>query len=44
LADGEQQAKMALDGLASAETSDRALDAEKMFELANLAYYLYLSQ
>ena len=40
----EQQSKMALDGLASAETTDRALDAEKLFELANRAYYLYLSQ
>ncbi len=40
----EQQAKMALDGLRSAETIDRALNAEKVFELANRAYYLYLSQ
>ncbi len=40
----EQQAKMALDGLRSAETTDRALNAEKVFELANRAYYLYLSQ
>ena len=40
----EQQAKMALDGLSSVETSDRALDAGKVFELANRAYYLYLSQ
>ncbi len=35
----EQQAKMALDGLASAETSDRTLDAERTFELANRVYF-----
>jgi hypothetical protein len=34
----EHQVKMALNGLACAETSDRALDAEKVFELANRAY------
>ena len=40
----EQQTKMALDGLASAETSDRALNAEEVFELANSAYYPYVGQ
>jgi hypothetical protein len=40
----EQQVKLALDGLASAETSDRALEAQKVFELANKAYSLYFSQ
>jgi site-specific DNA recombinase len=40
----EQQVKMAIDGLANAETGDRALDAQKVFELANKAYSLYFSQ
>jgi site-specific DNA recombinase len=40
----EQQVKMAIQGLDSAETGDRALDAQKIFELANQAYLLYLSQ
>lgn len=40
----EQQVKMALDGLANAEIGDRALDAQKVFELANKAYSLYFSQ
>ena len=40
----EQQVKMAIAGLASAETGDRALDAQKVFELANKAYCLYFSQ
>jgi len=40
----EQQVKMAMDGLISAETSDRALDAQRIFELANKAYLLYVSQ
>jgi hypothetical protein len=35
---------MALDGLTLAGTTNRALDAEKVFELADHAYYLYLSQ
>jgi site-specific DNA recombinase len=39
-----QQAKMALDGLVRAETGDRALRAEKVFELANRAYSLYVWQ
>jgi site-specific DNA recombinase len=40
----EQQVKMAIQGLTSGETGDRALDAQKIFELANSAYYLYVSQ
>ena len=40
----EQQIKMAMDGLSSAETGDRALDAQRIFELANKAYSLYVSQ
>lgn len=40
----EQQVKMAIEGLKSAETSDRALDAQRIFELANKAYLLYVSQ
>src|SRR5206468_11168586 len=40
----EQQVKMAIQGLDSAETGDRALDAERIFELANKAYLLYVSQ
>jgi hypothetical protein len=40
----EQQVRMALDGLKNGETSDRALDAERIFELANKAYSLYVSQ
>jgi site-specific DNA recombinase len=40
----EQQIKMAIDGLKSAETSDRALDAQRILELANRAYSLYVSQ
>ena len=40
----EQQVKMAIQGLSSAETGDRALDAQKIFELANSAYSLYVSQ
>jgi hypothetical protein len=40
----EQQVKMAIEGLKSAETSDRALDAQRIFELANKAYSLYVSQ
>ncbi len=40
----EQQAKLALDGLASSENTDRALDAQRVFELANKAYLLYFSQ
>ena len=40
----EQQVKMAIDGLNNAETGDRALDAQRIFELANKAYSLYVSQ
>ena len=40
----EQQVKMAMDGLNNAETGDRALDAQRIFELANKAYPLYVSQ
>jgi site-specific DNA recombinase len=40
----EHQVKLALDGLANAATSDRALDAQRLFELANKAYLLYVSQ
>jgi hypothetical protein len=40
----EQQIKMALQGLIQAETGDRALDAEKIFELAIKAYSLYVLQ
>lgn len=40
----EQQVRMAIDGLAGAETDDRALDAQRVLELANKAYFLYLTQ
>jgi site-specific DNA recombinase len=40
----EQQVKLAIDGLANAESTDRALDAQRVFELANKAYSLYISQ
>jgi site-specific DNA recombinase len=40
----EQQVKMAIQGLNSGGTGDRALDAQKIFELANSAYSLYVSQ
>ena len=40
----EQQVKFAMDGLASSENTDRALDAQRVFELANKAYLLYFSQ
>jgi hypothetical protein len=40
----EQQVKIAIDGLREAETGDRSLEAEQVFELANKAYYLYLTQ
>jgi len=35
---------MAIEGLSGAETSDRALDAQRILELANKAYLLYFSQ
>ncbi len=40
----QSQVKVALNALDSAQTDDRALDAEKIFELANKAYLLYISQ
>ena len=40
----EQEVKLALDSLVSAESTDRALDAKRVFELANKAYLLYFSQ
>ncbi len=40
----EQQVKLALDGLANSESTDRVLDAQRVFELANKAYLLYFSQ
>jgi hypothetical protein len=40
----EQQVKMAIHGLSAAEAGDRALDAQRIFELANKAYSLYVSQ
>jgi hypothetical protein len=40
----EQQVKMAIQGLSNAETGDRALDAQRIFELPNQAYSLYVSQ
>jgi hypothetical protein len=40
----EQQAKMAVQGLTNAETGDRALDAQRILELGNKAYSLYISQ
>jgi hypothetical protein len=36
--------KLAIDGLTSAETSDRALEAQKVSELADKTYSLYFSQ
>ena len=40
----EQQVQMAIAGLENAETGDRALDAQRVFELANNAYSLYVLQ
>jgi site-specific DNA recombinase len=40
----EQQAKMAIQGLGQAQVCDRALDAQRILELANSAYSLYVSQ
>ena len=40
----EQQVKMAIQGLNSGETGDRALDTQRIFALANSAYLLYVSQ
>jgi hypothetical protein len=40
----EQQVNLAIAGLTNAEMADRALDAERVFELVNKAYLLYVSQ
>jgi site-specific DNA recombinase len=40
----EQQTKMSMQGLAQAQMGDRALDAQRIFELANKAESLYISQ
>ena len=40
----EQQIRMAMEGLKNAESSDRALAASEILELANSAYSLYVSQ
>lgn len=40
----EQQVQMALQGLRQAEIGDRALSAQKIFELANKAHFLYISR
>ena len=40
----EQQVQAAINGLASTGDADRAINAEKVFELANKAYLLYVSQ
>jgi len=40
----EQQVKITIQGIANAEFGDRALDAQRIFELANKAHLLYVSQ
>ncbi len=40
----EQQIKIAIQGLKSATTGDRVVDAQRILELANNAYSLYISQ
>lgn len=40
----EQEIEIALRGLNAAESPAKAIDAEKVFELANKAYFLYVSQ
>ena len=40
----EQQIEMAIAGLTEAKTSDRLLDAKRILELANKAYFLYLTR
>ena len=40
----EQQVKLAIEGLKNAELTDRVLDAQRILELANTAYSLYVSQ
>jgi hypothetical protein len=39
----EQQVKMAVQGLGNTETGDRVLNVQRIFELANKAYYLYFT-
>jgi len=39
----EHQVKMAIDGLVSAETSDRTLDEQSVFELANKAFTVHFA-
>ena len=43
-AEEQQQLKLALDGLASSQSTDMALGAQRVFELANKAYLLDLLQ
>ena len=40
----EQQTQMALDGLREANQGDRLLSAKRILELANKAYFLYVTQ
>jgi site-specific DNA recombinase len=40
----EQRVKMAIQGLGQTQISDRALNAQRILELANSAYSLYVSQ
>jgi hypothetical protein len=40
----EQQVRFALDGLAAADLGDRAVDAQRVLELAKKAYLLYVSR
>ena len=40
----EQQVLMALEGLEQATNGDKLLDAARIFELANKAYFLYVKQ
>jgi hypothetical protein len=39
----EQQVRVSLDSLNSAESGDRALDAQRILELAQKAYFLYVT-
>jgi hypothetical protein len=40
----EQQVRLALNGLESADACDQALDAQRILELSNKAHFLYFSQ
>jgi site-specific DNA recombinase len=40
----ERQAKLALDGLVDGGADDTALNAQRVLELANKAYFLYVTQ